>query len=247
MQVIDLAMNHPKEYSNTLHEAAPMINAFGGTFLMMIGVSYFMDRKKDIHWLGRIEQWLSKFGQYDTFKVLVMLGVAMALYATVDERFKVTVLLASIIGTMLHISLELFGEYFASKQSNAKLLVGWAAFASFLYLNVLDASFSLDGVIGAFAITNDVILIMAGLGAGALWVRSLTVYLVRAKTLGKYRYLEHGAHWAILALGLVMLTKLYHFEPPEWFTGSIGMIFVLTAIVSSVVERRRSQKQRHNS
>lgn len=242
MQVIDLAMNHPKEYSLTLHEAAPMINAFGGTFLMMIGVSYFMDRKKDIHWLGRIERWLSKFGQYDTFKVLVMLSVAMALYVTVDERFRITVLLASIIGTMLHISLELFGEYFASKQSQSKQLVGWAAFASFLYLNVLDASFSLDGVIGAFAITNDVILIMAGLGAGALWVRSLTVYLVRAKTLGKYRYLEHGAHWAILALGLVMLTKLYHFEPPEWFTGSIGLIFVATAIVSSVVERRRSQK-----
>ncbi|MBC7764585.1 DUF475 domain-containing protein [Microbacteriaceae bacterium] len=242
MQVIDLAMNHPKEYSLTLHEASPMINAFGGTFLMMIGVSYFMDRKKDIHWLGRIERWLSKFGQYDTFKVLVMLGVAMALYVTVDERFRVTVLLASIIGTMLHIGLELFGEYFASKQSRSKQLVGWAAFASFLYLNVLDASFSLDGVIGAFAITNDVILIMAGLGAGALWVRSLTVYLVRAKTLGKYRYLEHGAHWAILVLGLVMLTKLYHFEPPEWFTGSIGLIFVATAIVSSVVERRRSHK-----
>jgi hypothetical protein len=208
----------------------------------MIGISYFMDRKKDIHWLGRIEQWLSRFGQYETFKVLVMLSVAMVLYASVDERFKVTVLVASIIGTMLHIGLELFGEYFASKQSHAKQLVGWAAFASFLYLNVLDASFSLDGVIGAFAITNDVILIMAGLGAGALWVRSLTVYLVRAKTLGKYRYLEHGAHWAILALGLVMLVKLYHFEPPEWFTGSIGMIFVVTAIVSSVVERRRSQK-----
>jgi hypothetical protein len=245
MQVIDLALNHPNEYGKTLHEAAPMINAFGGTFLMMIGVNYFMDRKKDIHWLGKIESGLSKFGRYESFKILVMLGVAMALYLTVDDRFKVTVLLASIIGTMLHIALDLFGDYFSSKQSHATHLVGMAAFASFLYLNVLDASFSLDGVIGAFAITNDVVLIMAGLGAGALWVRSLTVYLVRAKTLGKYRYLEHGAHWAILALGLVMLTKLYHFEPPEWFTGSIGLIFVATAIVSSVVERHRGRKRTH--
>ena len=240
-QVLDLALNQPDAYSKTLHEAAPMINAFGGTFLMMIGINYFMDRNKDIHWLGRTEKWLSKFGQYESFKILIMLTVAMALYFTVDEKYQTTVLVASIIGTMLHIALDLFGRYFASKQSDAKQLVGMAAFASFLYLNVLDASFSLDGVIGAFAITSDVLLIMAGLGAGALWVRSLTVYLVRAKTLGKYQYLEHGAHWAILALGIVMLTKLYHIEPPEWFTGSIGLIFVLTAVISSVIERQRGK------
>lgn len=239
--VIDLALNHPDEYGKTLHEASPMINAFGGTFLIMIGVNYFMDRNKDIHWLGRVEAWLSRFGQYESFKILIMLLVAMGLYFTVDEKYQTTVLVASIIGTMLHIALDLFGRYFASKQSDAKKLVGMAAFASFIYLNVLDASFSLDGVIGAFAITSDVLLIMAGLGAGALWVRSLTVYLVRAKTLGKYQYLEHGAHWAILALGVVMLTKLYHFEPPEWFTGSIGLIFVLTAIISSVIERQRGK------
>lgn len=240
--VIDLALNHPDSYAKTLHAAAPMINAFGGTFLMMIGINYFMDRNKDIHWMGRIEKWLSKFGEYESFKILIMLTVAMALYFTVDSKYQTTVLTASIIGTMLHIALDLFGRFFSSKQSDAKKLVGMAAFASFLYLNVLDASFSLDGVIGAFAITNDVLLIMAGLGAGALWVRSLTVYLVRAKTLGKYQYLEHGAHWAILALGIVMLTKLYHFEPPEWFTGSIGLIFVLTAVVTSVIERRRGKQ-----
>ena len=241
-QVIDLALNHAHEYSKTLHEAAPMINAFGGTFLMMIGINYFMDRNKDIHWLQRIESWLSRFGQYESFKILITLSIAMGLYFTVDEKYQTTVLAASITGTILHIALDLFGRYFSSKQSDSKKLIGMAAFASFLYLNVLDASFSLDGVIGAFAITNDVLLIMAGLGAGALWVRSLTVYLVRAKTLGKYQYLEHGAHWAILALGIVMLTKLYHVEPPEWFTGSIGLIFVMTAVVSSIIERRRESR-----
>jgi hypothetical protein len=117
-----------------------------------------------------------------------------------------------------------------------------AAFASFMYLQVLDASFSFDGVIGAFAITSSVLLIMAGLGAGALWVRSLTVYLVRTGTLAKYRYLEHGAHWAILALGVVMLAKLYHIELPEWMTGSLGLVFIVLAVVSSVVEKRRESR-----
>ncbi len=241
--VVNMALNDAEAYSRTLHEAASMINAFGGTFLMMIGLNYFLDRHKDVHWLKRIESRLSKFGEFESFKILVMLSVAMILYVTVEEKYQAVVLAASITGTMLHIALNLFERYFSRKQSTARKLVGMAAFASFLYLNVLDASFSLDGVIGAFAITTDVLLIMAGLGAGALWVRSITVYLVRAKTLGKYRYLEHGAHWAILALGVVMLAKLYQVELPEWMIGSVGLVFVVTAIVSSVIERRRHQRQ----
>lgn len=239
MGVIDMAMNDAEAYGRTLHEAAPMINAFGGTFLVMIGLSYFLDRHKDVHWLKYIELRLSRFGEYESFKILVMLAVAMLLYATVDHHYQAAVLSASITGTMLHIALNLFERYFGKHQSNGKHLVGMAAFASFMYLNVLDASFSLDGVIGAFAITNEVLLIMAGLGAGAFWVRSLTIYLVRSHTLGKYRYLEHGAHWAILALGIVMFVKLYHIEPPEWMTGSLGLVFIITAITSSVLERRR--------
>jgi len=238
--VVNMALNEPHQYAETLHAAAPIINAFGGSFLLMIGVSYFLDRNKDIHWLGKIERWLSRFGTYSSFKTMVMLLVALGLYATVDESLKSIVLASSTIGIVLHMALELFGEYFGSKQSNAKHLVGGAAFASFLYLDVLDASFSLDGVIGAFAISTDVLLIMAGLGVGALWVRSLTIYLTRANTLSHYRYLEHGAHWAILALGIIMLVKLYHVEPAEWFTGSIGLIFIATAIASSIIERKKA-------
>ncbi len=240
-EVIDLALNNPEQYGKTLHEAAPTIDAFGGTFLTMIGISYFMNRKKDIHWLGRIEKRLIRAGSYENFKAFVMLGVALILYMTVDEAHKSTVLVASIVGTLLHMGLEIFGAYFEKRQSKSAELVGMAAFGSFMYLEVLDASFSLDGVIGAFAITNDVMLIIAGLGAGAIWVRSMTVYLIRAGVLNKYKYMEHGAHWAILALGAIMLIKLYHIEPPEWFVGSLGLVFIATAVISSIVEMRRSK------
>lgn len=244
--VLNMALHSPEIYSHTLEGAAPIINAFGGSFLLMIGVNYFLDRKKDIHWLGSFEAWLSRFGAYSSFKPLIMLLVALCLYATVDDAYKATVLVASIVGIVLHIALDLFGEYFGSKQPKGKHLVGLAAFASFMYLNVLDASFSLDGVIGAFAISNEVLLIMAGLGVGALWVRSMTIYLVRAKTLSQYRYLEHGAHWAILALGIIMLVKLYHIEPAEWLTGSIGLIFIITAVISSVLERKKIAATAHS-
>ena len=240
--VLQLALHNPDQYGKTLKEAAPMIDAFGGAFLIMIGISYFMDRHKDIHWLGAIERSLSHAGKFQNLKALVMLSAAMILYATVDDAYRVTVLVASILGVMLHMGLELFSEAYSSNQSDLKHKVGLAAFASFLYLEVLDASFSFDGVIGAFAITNNVILIIAGLGAGAIWVRSLTVYLLRTGTLAKYRYLEHGAHWAILALGLVMFIKLYHIEPPEWMVGSLGLVFILTAVISSVIEKRTARK-----
>ena len=241
-EVITLALNNPEDYGKTLHDAAPTIDAFGGTFLIMIGISYFMDRKKDIHWLRSIEKYLARAGNYETLKVFVMLLTAMALYFTVDDAHKTTVLIASILGTLLHLGLELFGAFFEKRQrSSTGKLVGMAALGSFMYLEVLDASFSLDGVIGAFAITNEIVLIIAGLGAGAIWVRSLTVYLMKSGTLSKYRYLEHGAHWAILALGAIMLIKLYHVDPPEWFTGSLGLIVISIAVISSVIEQRRTQ------
>lgn len=241
-EVIDMALHDPDQYSLSLHEAAPVINAFGGSFLLMLGISYFIDRKKDIHWLGLIEQRLAMAGKYENFKALVMLSLALILYATVDSEHRIVVLVAALIGITLHMLLEVMGAYFAHHQSNARTLTGLAAFMSFLYLEVLDSSFSLDGVIGAFAITSDVILIIAGLGAGAFWVRSLTVYLVRNKTLDHYRYLEHGAHWAILALGMVMVLKLYSIEPPEWMIGSLGIVFIGTAVVSSILERRRQRR-----
>lgn len=239
--VIDLALNKPDEYGDALHDSAPVIDAFGGTFLLMLGLSYFLDHEKVVHWLRPLERPLAKAGKVRFIKLIVMAVVAAILYLTVDADLKNTVLLSSVIGIVLQFGLHslsvLFEKRFSSTNKTGHL-VGWAAFASFMYLEVLDASFSFDGVIGAFAITNSVLLIVAGLGVGAFWVRSLTVYLMRAGTLAKYRYLEHGAHWAILALGVVMLVKLYHVELPEAVTGSLGLVFILTAVVSSVIEKR---------
>lgn len=245
-KVIDLALNRPDDYAHELEKAGPSIEAFGGTFLLMIGLYYFVDRQKDVHWLKRTEKALANVARLRYIKLVTMLMVATILYLTVEADLKNTIATASLLGIALHVGLESVSSFFEKRNRKGSRMVkqvGWAAFASFMYLQVLDASFSFDGVIGAFAITNSVLLIMAGLGAGALWVRSMTVYLVRAGTLAKYRYLEHGAHWAILALGLVMLAKLYHVELPEYITGSLGLVFIVTAVVSSIIERRRESKE----
>lgn len=117
-------------------------------------------------------------------------------------------------------------------------LAGKAAFFLFLYLEVIDASFSFDGVIGAFAITNDIFEMALGLGIGAMYIRSLTVFLVRRGTLDDYVYLEHGAHYAIGALAAILLVTI-KYEISEVITGLIGVVLIGASYWSSVVRNRR--------
>jgi hypothetical protein len=114
---------------------------------------------------------------------------------------------------------------------------GKAGFFLFMYLEVLDASFSFDGVIGAFAITQDIFIIAVGLGVGAMYIRSLTVYLVRQGTLSEYVYIEHGAHWAIGALAAILLVSI-EYEIPEVVTGLVGVGFLAAAFISSLMHNR---------
>lgn len=238
--VVDLALNDPQQYSGLLHDSSLIINAFGGAFLLMISLGYFFDQNKRRHWLKPLENVMSTIDRRTRYTPLgLMLIIVAALYLTVDDAQRTTVLIAAVLGATIQIGLRLIARLFYVRQAKPGLQVGWAAFASFVYLEVLDASFSFDSVVAAFAITSSVLLIIAGLGAGAIWVRSTTIYLMRSGTLNKYRYLEHGAHWAILALGVVMLAKIYGLELPEIVIGSIGLLFVSSAVITSIVEKRR--------
>ncbi|WP_250281153.1 MULTISPECIES: DUF475 domain-containing protein [unclassified Frankia] len=121
------------------------------------------------------------------------------------------------------------------------LASGKAAFFLFLYLEVLDASFSFDGVVGAFAITQKIFVIAAGLGIGAMYIRSITVYLVRKGTLQEYVYLEHGAHYAIGALAVILAVSI-ETEVPEIITGLVGVGFIGVALISSLLRRNKERR-----
>jgi hypothetical protein len=216
-----------------------MIDAFGGTFLLLVGASFFIDAGKKLHWFKAVERPLAKAGSLPFFTVLTMVLMTAVIYIgnlhrySTDERN--AILLAGVVAIGLHLLMHFFDRISNGQtKSTLKQKVGMAAFISFMYLQLLDASFSLDGVIGAFAITSSVVLIAAGLGAGAVWVRSMTIHLVRSGTLTKYRFLEHGAHWAIAVLGAIMLARLYGLELPEWGTGGVGLVFIVLSIISSV-------------
>ncbi len=244
-EVVHLALHDPHQYAEELHESAHIIDAFGGTFLLLVGASFFVDANKKRHWLKAVERPLAAAGRLPNFTILTMMVMTAVIYLGNLHRYapdeRNAILLAGIVAITLHILMELFDKLSNSQtKSTVKQKVGMAAFISFMYLQLLDASFSLDGVIGAFAITSSVVLIAAGLGAGAVWVRSMTIHLVRAGTLTKYRYLEHGAHWAIMCLGAIMIGRLYGLEFPEWVTGSVGLVFIALSIASSRQQRAQT-------
>ena len=113
--------------------------------------------------------------------------------------------------------------------------------AGFMYLEVLDSSFSFDGVIGAFALSNNIFLIALGLGVGAAYIREMTLVLLKKGTLAQYRYLEHGAFWAIGALATIMFLGV-KFEVPEVITGLVGAAMIAAAVWSSIVVQRKEDR-----
>ncbi|MFF1698943.1 DUF475 domain-containing protein [Streptomyces sp. NPDC058257] len=262
IEAVRLALNDKDKYQQLVTDAHPSIAAFGGMFLLMIFLDFIFE-DRDIKWLGWLERPLAKLGKIDMLSVciaLIVLMVSAMTFATnahqhggmhVDKAQ--TVLISGIAGLITYLVVGGLSGFFENKieedeereheeEEEAKksgkkvpavVMAGKAAFFMFLYLEVLDASFSFDGVIGAFAITNDIVLMALGLGIGAMYVRSLTVYLVRQGTLDDYVYLEHGAHYAIGALAVILLVTI-QYEIHEVITGLVGVVLIAWSFFSSV-------------
>jgi len=236
---VQMALKAPEEYGRTLTEAYPSISSFGGIFLLLVFLKFILDHEKETHWLGRFEERLGQLGKFDEIAVFCALGVVFSMLWWVPAQDQMRVFVAGVAGILLYLGVDFVGSLFESEEQGdaAVGVVHRAGFGGFLYLEVLDASFSFDGVIGAFAITKDVVLIMLGLAVGAMFVRSMTVYLVNKGTLDQYIYLEHGAHYAIGALATIMLLSSV-FHMPEVVTGLIGVVFIAASVVSSLRYRR---------
>ena len=239
--VVGLAFNNGEKYGEYLERAHTAIYAFGGSFLMLVFLKYLMDPDKDVHWLAPLERRFASIGRLDTVQVFltgVLLLLAVQFWVAPLERL--SGLIAGLVGILTYILVDGLGGLFDTDNMAAK--AGSAGLVSFLYLEVLDASFSLDGVIGAFAITQEVVVITAGLTIGAAFVRSLTLLLVHTGTLANFRYLEHGAHYGIGALAIIMIVSLNrNIHIPELVTGLLGVGFIALSLFSSVMYNRRNK------
>lgn len=238
-QVWTMATTTPSEYSRHLMAVHAEVAAFGGAFLLLVFLNFLFDEEKEVHWLGWFEKPAGKIGTGSLSVLLAMIAIFICV-ELVEETHRFAVLYAGIVGIAIYLGVSWLSGLLEEKEHDAELgkVVQRGSIGGFLYLEVLDASFSFDGVIGAFAITSDVVIIMLGLAIGAMYVRSLTVYLVHKGTLDEFIYLEHGAHYAIGILALIMLASVkYHV--PEWFTGLSGVAFIVVSLYSSLKYRKR--------
>jgi hypothetical protein len=229
METLQVAINEPSRYEAILKSTETTIFAFGGAFLLMVFLDFFFE-ERDIKWVKFVEgsRIVEKFSGVANIELIMAIIVGITL-GHVTQNFGVV--LAFMYGVLLHSLLGMLDHFLSSDTVKSGL-------AGFIYLEVLDASFSFDGVIGSFALTSNIFIIMIGLGVGAMFVRSITLYFVEHKTLSQFQYLEHGAHYAIGILAMIMLMKIT-MEVGEVVTGTIGVGLISIALLHSLWENKK--------
>ena len=248
--VLALAVYTPEKYEAVLRSAHAMIMGFGGAFLMMVFLKFFIDEAKEHHWLDAVENKLALLGRFEAIQIFLTIAVAYAVskYAhTATDGIEFFT--AAVFGTLTYIAVEWTEVIFAAPEeaedTATQSLTASAAkngLAGFIYLEVLDASFSFDGVVGAFALTNNIFIILIGLGIGAMFVRSVTLQLVDKGTLNELRYLEHSAFWAIGSLATIMYANVVA-EIPEVVTGLIGAAFIIAGVIHSIHSKKQEEAE----
>lgn len=231
-----MAAVHPDQYARLMTSAHLSVAAFGGAFLLMVTLHFFYDENKDVHWIQWLEKPVSDLGRVEAVEISIALITLLILMHFLPEPEQLTFLKSACGGLVVYVLVEGVGS-FLKGDKNSGHNIHRASAGMFLYLEVLDASFSFDGVVGSFAITHNLFIIMIGLSIGAFFVRSLTVMFVEKNTLTQFEYLEHGAFYAIGILAMIMLMDPF-LHIPEWVTGLAGAVVIALALISSLRSSR---------
>ena len=251
IETLVMAIKTPDAYQHHLELVHHDISAFGGAFLLMVALNFLLDPEKEHHWLPWLEAPLTKLGKMESVQSIITLAVIFGTSFVLDPTLRFGFVLSGVAGLVIYLAVDGLGsalENWSDKQdaeeaaakANGVNVVVKSSIAGLLYLEVLDASMSFDGVIGAFALSTNIFIIMIGLGVGAMFVRSMTVALVEKGTLAEFRYLEHGAFWAIAALASIMFINV-GFHINEAITGLIGGVAIVAALISSIIANRRDR------
>lgn len=245
VEVTNMALTNPDQYARHMMDAHYIIAGFGGAFLLMVGLSFFFE-ERDQHWFEWAERKLTSVGQMEGISIAVTLAALFGGMRLLDPEHQTEYFMAGALGIVVFVLAHGAGTLFggtddededrpSSVQTGGKFVK--AGLAGFLYIELLDASFSFDGVIGAFVLTKYLPIIMLGLGAGAFFVRSFTIHLVETGKLAELRYLESGAFYAIMVLAVIMLLPGLHL--PEWLVGLSGAVILGVALWHSLHANKR--------
>ena len=249
LKVLNIALNNSMLYAHYLHQTHATIVTFGGAFLLMLFLGYFLNPQKEVDWIKPIEKIIKKVPESKILDVLITLVVIDIVQMVQPPPLHMSVTLSGVAGILVYLGIDtiskkledLEGKYENYKNSECIVqskFLACSGLISFLYLELIDASFSLDGVLGAFALSHDIIIITIGLAIGAMFVRSLTILFVEEGTLDQFIYLEHGAHWAIGALSILMFISTVK-PVPEVITGLLGLGFIVASVISSQIHKNK--------
>lgn len=241
-KAINLGLHDPTQYASVLQASRHIVASFGGAFLLMVALEFFLDDEKDVHWLKWIEYPLAHVGKVGIVAEIVVAAIAVfaaSFGAHAHER--AVFWISGACGIALFVAIHFLKEWLEARDEAAAAAsigaVVKSGLAGVLYLEVLDASMSFDGLIAAFAITQYFLVIMLGLGVGAFFVREMTLHVLESGHLAEYKYLEHGAFWAILTLATIMLLNFF-ISIPETVTGLVGVAFLGAAVYHSHLENK---------
>jgi hypothetical protein len=240
-QATRIALVDQTRYESIVTGAHVGISGFGGAFLTLVGFTFFFDDDREHHWLRLIEAPLSRLAAIPFSPYIATLAIVGTLSFLVTGAEQRTFLIAAFFGVLAFFTVEKIGDL-VEGDLDATGRVVRSGLGAFVYLEFLDASFSFDGVIGAFAITNNIILIALGLGIGAMFVRSMTIALVHSGHLAEFRFLEAGAFYAIMALSAIMLLSI-RIVTPEIVTGLVGACIIGLSLHASIRHRKLAPEQ----
>lgn len=216
---------------SAIEEAAPTLLITGGIFMVFIFFHWLFLEEKAYGIRG--ERFFHEQGVWFYAVVSVILS-AVVWFALQDNPFMA---FGAVVGSTAFFITHGFREN--AEQQEQKLLGKGGELSDtskVFYLMVIDATFSLDGVLGAFAFTLSVPLILLGNGLGAIVVRQLTVSNI--ERIRRYIYLKNGAMYSILSLGMIMVLESFGFSIPAWFTPVVTTVIVGYFFIKS----RRLQK-----
>lgn len=212
-----------------IQHAAPLLLMGGGTFLVLLFLHWLFMEEKNYGFV--VEPFIHKHAVW--FYATASITVATLVWFTLkgDEMLA----FATVVGSTAFFIVQGFKDNAVHQEERLRTTTGISDMSKVVYLEALDATFSIDGVLGAFAFTFAVPLILFGNGIGALVLRQITV--ANIERIRQYAYLKNGAMYSVLSLGVIMLAEAFGVHVPYWLSPLVTIFFVVFFFWKSVVQR----------
>lgn len=204
--------------AEAIEAASPPLLVAGGVFLLFLFLHWLFLEPKNYGLKG--EEYIEKRGVWFFALVSVLLSVLVWYSISLNGLMAFGAVIGSSIFFIVHGFRE-NAEKREKKMIEDRKMSDWS---KIMYLEVIDASFSIDGVLGAFAFTLSVPIILMGNGIGAIAVRQITIKHI--DTVKKYKYLKNGAMYSVAILGTIMILDAFGLHIPEWLSPATTMLIL---------------------